>query len=148
MTIAINYKNNTPKKNSSNLILFIDEKFNISKLKKYILSSEYSFISDLLKTKDKKEKILDFDINSKRKIILVSLEQNSKASDVENIGAKFYNLFKGLKQSEYFLNSDTISINLKNSVGYFLHGLRLKSYSFDKYKSKKKNKKNYYKCNW
>ncbi len=141
MTIAINYKNKTPKKNSSNLILFIDEKFNISKLKKYILSSEYSFISDLLKNKDQKEKILDFDINSKRKIILVSLKQNSKASDVENAGAKFYNLFKGLKQSEYFLNSDTISINLKNSVSYFLHGLRLKSYSFDKYKSKKNTKK-------
>ena len=41
----------------------------------------------------------------------------------------------------YNLNSDTFSNKLKNIVGYFLHGLKLKSYSFEKYKTKK-NKKN------
>ena len=67
MTIAIYYKNRPQKKNLSNFILFVDEKFNISKLKKYILSSEYSYINDLLKTKDQKSRILDFDISSKKK---------------------------------------------------------------------------------
>ena len=67
MSIAINYKNTSIKKNSSNIVLFVDEKFNISGLKKYILSSEFSFISDLLKTKDLKKKIINFDINSKKK---------------------------------------------------------------------------------
>ena len=37
--------------------------------------------------------------------------------------------------------SDTISINLKPDAIYeFLHGMRLKSYSFDRYKSKKDSK--------
>ena len=40
MTIQINYKNNILKKVSSNLILFVDDKFNISGLKKHIASSE------------------------------------------------------------------------------------------------------------
>ena len=68
MTITINYKNNVPKKDSFNLVLFVDEKFNISSLKKYVLSKEYSYIFDLLKTKDLKKKIISFDINSKKKM--------------------------------------------------------------------------------
>ena len=137
MPISINYKNNLNKKNSSNLILFVDEKFNISGLKKYISSSEYSFVSDLIKTKDLKKKIINIDVNSKRKIILVSIDKNLTNSDVENLGAKSYDLFKDIKQNEYCLNSDTATNKLKNIVGYFLHGLKLKSYSFDKYKTKK-----------
>ena len=137
MTITINYKNNVPKKDSYNLVLFIDEKYNISSLKKYVLSSEYSYIFDLLKTNDLKKKIISFDINSKKKIILISLKQNLASSDAENLGAKFYDILKNNKQTEYCVNSDTTIGKLKNVVGYFLHGLKLKSYSFEKYKSKK-----------
>ncbi len=90
MYIAINYKNTKNKKNSTNLVLFVDQKFNISGLKKHISHSEFYFISDLLKTKDLKKKIINFDINSKKKIILVSLKKNLTGSDVENLGAKFY----------------------------------------------------------
>ena len=52
MTIQINYKSNSLKKVSSNLILFVDDKFNISGLKKHISSYEFLYISDLLKTID------------------------------------------------------------------------------------------------
>ena len=138
MPIAINYKNNGLKKSSSNLILFVDEKFKTSTLKKQISKSEYSYIDDLLKTKDLKKKIVIFDISSKRKIILISLNRNLTNSDSENLGAKFYDLFKEGTQSEFILNSDSIPDKLKNFVGYFLHGMRLKSYKFEKYKTKKK----------
>ncbi len=141
MSVQIIYKNSTSKKNISNAIFFVDEKFNISNLKKHILGSEYSYLNDLLKTKDFKKKILDFDINSKKKIILVSLKKNLKNSDLENLGAKFYDLFKNSKSIEYELNSDAISNKFKNIVGYFLHGLRLKSYTFEKYITKKRNNK-------
>ena len=67
MTVQINYKKNLLKKNTSNLVLFAGEKFNISSLKKHILSSEYTFISDLLKTTDLKKKIVTFDLSSKKK---------------------------------------------------------------------------------
>ena len=67
MNIEINFKNGVSSKSSGNSILFVDEKFDVSTLKKHILSSEYSYISDLLETKDDKEKIITFDINSKKK---------------------------------------------------------------------------------
>ena len=67
MTIQINYKNNGLKKVSSNLVLFVDEKFNINSVKKYISSTEYSYISDLLKNSDLKKQLLLFEINSKKK---------------------------------------------------------------------------------
>ena len=137
MSIAINYKNSSTSKNLANHILFINEKFNISTLKKHISSSEYVLISDLIKTKDPKEKILTFEINSKKKIILVSFKKNISNSEVENLGAKFYAKLKGYKQKEYNLNSDTIFNQSKNIIGHFLHGLKLKSYQFDKYKTKK-----------
>ncbi len=137
MSVKINYKSNLTKKNSSNLILFCDEKFNILALKKHFLGNEYSFVKDLLKTKDLKKQILSFELNSKRKIILISLKKNIKNSDLENLGGKFYDLFKDFKQNDYVLDLDSASSKLKNFVGYFLHGLRLKSYNFDKYKTKK-----------
>ena len=141
MSISIQYKTNPLEKNSTNLVLFIDEKFNILSLKKYISRSEHSFISDLIKTKDLKKKIITFDISSKRKIILVALKKNLTNSEVENLGAKFYNLCKDFIQSKYTINSETIINNSKNTIGYFLHGIKLKSYSFEKYKTKK-NKNN------
>ena len=51
MTIQIKYKSNNLKKILSNLVLFVDEKFNISRLKKHISNSEFSYISDILKKK-------------------------------------------------------------------------------------------------
>ena len=67
MTVTINYIKNSSSKNQSNIVLFVDEKFNISNLKKHISISEFSFIKDLIKTKDLKKKILTFDLNSKKK---------------------------------------------------------------------------------
>ena len=140
MTVQINYKNKFSKKETSNLVLFVDEKFNISTLKKHILSSEYSYILDLVKTKDRKKKIVTFDINSKKKIILVAFKNKLTNSDAENLGAKFYDLFKDSKSHNYNINTDTVPNSYKNFIGYFLHGIKLKSYHFDKYKTKKKTK--------
>ena len=140
MNIKINFKKQVFNKSSENLILFVDENFNISSLKKNILNSDYSYISDLLKTRDSKKKIITFDINSKRKIILVSLKRNVTNSEVENLGADCYKIIKELKKSNFFINSDTATNKSKNFVGHFLHGIKLKSYLFEKYKSKKTNK--------
>ena len=49
MTVQIKYKNNLLNKNTANLVYFVDDKFNISSLKKHVLSTEFSFISDLFK---------------------------------------------------------------------------------------------------
>ena len=137
MTIQINYKTSNSKKVSSNLVLFVDEKFNISGLKKHISNSEFSYISDLLKNSDLKKSLLVFEINSKKTIFLVSIKKDIKTSDIENLGAKFHSYINYDKQNDYFINSDTASSKIENFVGYFLHGIKLKSYEFNIYKSKK-----------
>ena len=140
MTIQINYKNTGSKKNPINLVLFVDEKFNIDSLKKSISNNEYSYISDLLKTSDLKKNLLFFEINSKKTIFLISIKKDLKTSDIESLGAKFHGYINYDKKNDYFVNSDTADIKIKNFVGYFLHGLKLKSYEFNIYKSKKDTK--------
>jgi leucyl aminopeptidase len=140
MTVQINYKTISLKKTISNLILFVDEKFDISGLKKYISNSEFSYISDLLKNSDLKKDLLVFEINSKKTIFLASIKKNIKTSDIENLGAKFHGYIDYDKKNDYVINSDTVSSKIKNFLGYFLHGIKLKSYEFNIYKTKKNKK--------
>jgi len=140
MTVQINYKNSGLKKKLNNLVLFVDKNFNISGLKKHISSSEFSYISDLLKTSDTKKKLLVFEINSKKKIFLVSIKEDLKTFEVESLGAEFFGYINYGKKSEYFVNTDTITSKIENFLGYFLHGLKLKSYEFNIYKSKKEKR--------
>jgi len=139
MTIQINYKNIGLKKDLTNLVLFVDENFNINSLKKYLSNLEFSYIFDMLKNSDLKKNLLFFEVNSKKTVFLVSIKKDIKISDIENLGAKFHSYINYDKKKEYFVNSDTINGKIKNFVGYFLHGLKLKSYEFNIYKSKKKN---------
>ena len=78
----------------------------LNNLKKFISNSEFSYINDLLKTSDLKKNILVFELNSKKKIILISIKNNIKSSDVENLGAEFYGKINYGKNAEYFLNSE------------------------------------------
>ena len=137
MSIQINYKSRGLNTTTANLILFVDESFNINGLKKNISSTEFSYISDLLKNSDLKKDLLYFEINSKKTIFLVSIKKDLKVSDIESLGAKFHGYINYDKKNDYFVNSDTINTKIENFVGYFLHGLKLKSYEFNIYKSKK-----------
>ena len=132
MSIKINYLNKAINKSSNNLVFFTDEKFNISNLKKYISNNEFSYIKDLLKTSDLKKNIFVFEINSKKKIILISIKKDLKSFDVENLGGEFYRYINYGKNSEYFINSDSIIGKHENFTDYFLHGLKLKSYELNK----------------
>ena len=140
MNIKINFKNQLFNKLKGNLILFVDEEFNISSLKKYISSTEYSYIFDLLKTKDLKKKIITFEINSMKKIILVSFKKKFSNFDAQNLGAECYMILSESKMIENNFNTETIQNKSKNLIGHFLHGMRLKSYKFEKYKTKKNKK--------
>ena len=81
MAVQINYKKNLIKKNGINSIFFVDEKFNISGLKKHISSSEYSYVKDFIKIKDLKKKVL--------KLIIIILLFNC----VQIIRLKLYKIF-------------------------------------------------------
>ena len=140
MPIKISYSKNTSKKSNSNLILFCNEKLNLIGLKKNLSKSEFSYISELIKKRQSKQNLFLFEINARKKIVLVSIKNNLKISDIESLGAEFYKKINYGKSSEYFLISDSVISNHKDFLGHFLHGVKLKSYEFTKYKSKKNNR--------
>ena len=140
MPIKISYSKKTSSKITTNIVLFSDEKFNVSHLKKFISNTELTYIQDLLKTSDLKKDLFVYEVNSKKKIILISIKNNSKSVDMENLGATLYSRINYGKSSEYFLNSDSIVGKNENFLGHFLHGLKLKSYAFNKYKTKKEKR--------
>ena len=55
MSVKINYLKKKANKSKGNIVLFADEKFNIKNPKEYLSNSEFSYISDLLKTSDLKK---------------------------------------------------------------------------------------------
>ena len=65
MSLKINYLKKT-NLNSNHLVLFTNDNFKINGLKKYLSNSEFSYISELLKSSDLKKNILLFDLNSKK----------------------------------------------------------------------------------
>ena len=140
MSIKINYSNKAISKSSTNLVLFVDENFNTNGLKKIISNTEFSYISDLLKICDLKKNLLAFEVNSKKKIILISIKKNLENIDVENLGAEFYSYINYKNKGEFIINADSIKSKIDDFIGYFLHGLKLKSYKFNIYKSKKEKK--------
>ncbi len=140
MSIKLNYLNKSSSKISSNLVLFCDEKYNINGLKKYLSNNEFSYISDLLKITDLKKNLFIYDVSSKKKIILISIKKNLKSAEIESLGAEFCKKVNHGKNNEYLILSDSITEKNDNFLGYFLHGLKLKSYEFKKYKTKKETR--------
>ncbi len=137
MTVKINYLKKRTNKSSGNIILFSNDKFKIKSLVKYLSASEHKYINDLLNTSDLKKNLFVFDINAKKKIVLISVKNNLNTSEIENLGAEFYGKINTGVKSEYFIISDSIESKNENFLGYFLHGIKLKSYEFKKYKTKK-----------
>ena len=68
------------------------------------------------------------------------LKKNLKTSEIENLGAEFYARVNYGKNSEYLIITDSIISKNKNFLGHFLHGVKLKSYDFNKYKTKKESR--------
>ena len=135
MTVQVSYKN---KISSNNIVLFVDHIFNTKPIEKYLTKIELNYINGLIKQKDLKKNFHLFEINSKKKIILISLKKNLEAFEIENLGAEFYNFIKTNNISKLSINSHTIKNEFQDDpTGRFLHGLKLKAYEFNLYKYKK-----------
>ncbi len=140
MPINIKYSSKISNPKSGNIVLFSDEKFNVTNLKKYLSNPEFYYINDLIKTSDLKKNLFVFELNSKKKIVLISIKNNLKNSDIENLGAEFFGRINHGKKIDYSIILDTIKTKNNNFISHFIHGLKLKSYDFKKYKSKKENR--------
>ena len=137
MSININYTKKKPNETHGNIVIFSNENFKVDSYTKYLSTTEIQYIKDLLKTYDVKKNLFIFEANSKKKIVLISIKKNLKTFEIENLGAEFYQRVNYGKNSEYTIISDSVQSKNENFLGFFLHGLKLKSYKFKKYKSKK-----------
>ena len=143
MSIKISYKKQINEKLIKNYVLFSDDGFKIHALNEMTLGNKASFIKEIIKKNEsKKGNFLAFNINSIQRIILISLKKKTNSLENEKIGADFYNFIK----SNSFFDLTLVEKNIKaarknnsNILEEFLHGVELKSYEFNKYKSKKKN---------
>jgi len=138
MTTQINFYNKFKEKLSDNCAIFFDFSKKYIDTNRIFSKAEIIFINEVVKDISVKDDFYLFNLSSKKKIILI----NSKKlldQDIEILGAKFFDFMKLNKIKSIILNSEDKSISdNKNLVLRFLHGLNLKSYEFNLYKSKKK----------
>jgi len=142
MSIKITLKNNTKDNQVKNYVLFCDENFKINGLNKLSLNKQSKLINDSIQSNNlKKKDIIFFNINPIQKIILIKIKKNQSSLESEKIGAKFFNFMK----SNFIFSSNLFDENIKNItttnkdfLNDFIHGIKLKSYHFKKYKSDNK----------
>ena len=145
MSIKITHKSNKSESSIDNFAFFTDEKFQIYSLRKLSIYNQSNQINKIIGTFNDldKKNFLFFNISSTKKVLLIKVKDNQKFIENEKIGAKFYDYLKSesnLKLTFFEPNIKESSGKNKNFFDEFIHGLKLKSYIFDKYKSDKKNK--------
>ena len=140
MTVQVIYKNGVKLTNKGVFAIFTDENFKIIKNDKLLTRNEIVFLTKILKSKSKKKKIISVDINSDKTIVLISSKKNISLNDFENLGSTFYDFIKSNGFKSLSILIDSLSGNVTTSSSHFVHGLKLKSYEFQKYKSKKTDK--------
>ena len=133
MTSKINYIDKLSKTSSTNLAIFVEEKVNTKLLANFFSKKQISYIEQMLKKKTFEKKINSFDLDIKKSIIFITLSKNS---NYQNLGANFYDFVKNNNLDNISILFESISNLNKNSVNNFLHGIKLKSYEFNLYKSK------------
>ncbi len=144
MSIKISFKKNIANKYIKNYVLFTGEDFKINSLNKLFSQKDSNFVVKAIKSSvTKNNDILIFNFNSQQKIILIKLKNNQSTLDNEKKGAKFFNFIKqNSLQQLTFLEANIKNTNSSNKffLEEFLHGLELKSYTFNRYKTKKQTR--------
>ena len=145
MSIKLSIKKSYNEKIVKNYVFFTNENFKIDAiLDKSVVSKFSNQIKKTINSSDLKNKeFLSFNLNPSQKIILIKIKKNQSSLENEKIGAKFFNYTKSnsfYKISFFEQNINQIKSNSKYFFDEFILGVKLKSYIFDKYKTKKNNK--------
>ena len=142
MSIKISFNKNFAEKSVKNYVFFCDHDFKIYGLKKLQINHQSSLINKTINSnKSEDKKILLFNLNPDQRIILIKIKKALSSTDNEKKGANFYNFLKSnqIFHSTFFEeNIKDVAAKNKLFINEFFHGLELKSYEFDKYKSKRK----------
>ena len=141
MIIKINYTKNINKNQISNYALLLNNFNNLNELKSLFTKFEINSIKEILKNLNLNKNIISFNLDSKKNFFLIKTNENLNKFEIENLGAEFYEYIKNLSLKSLFINPLSINkdIDKESLTNYFLHGLKLKSYEFNIYKSNTKN---------
>ena len=121
---------------SGSIVFFTNKKFEIRNIAGLLNPSENNLIKKSLKNNYKKKEIFSFDISHSQKIIVYSSKDNKNS--FEKDGAKLYEFFIKENLNKIHIFGDTIeNSNIIKCLHELVHGMKLKSYSFNKYLTKK-----------
>ena len=142
MTLKIKYLDGK-KSSSKNKAIILAKESKISDFKGIfddnINQKVINFLKNNKKTKD--NKIFSLNLDFDQKLIIILLVKKNDFFQSEKIGAKFYDYVKNNGVNEVLILGSNFSSVIHNiKFDSFLHGAELKSYEFNLYKSKKKNK--------
>ena len=143
MSIKISIKKKINIKQVKNYVFFTNENFEIYGLAKVFEKKEINEIRKTINSNiSKKKDFLLFNINPTQRIILIKINKQLSSKYVEKKGAELFSFIK----SNYILDLALFEQNIygnylqnKNFLDEFIHGINLKSYKFNKYKSKDDN---------
>ncbi len=142
MTLKIKYLNKKigPSKNKA---LFLSKDTKISDFKGIFDHKIDQKIFNLLKNSKKIDdnKISALNLDFDKKLIIILTAKKNDFFQSEKLGAKFYDYIKTNNINDVLIiGSNFKSVSNKIEFESFLHGAELKSYEFNLYKSKNKNK--------
>ena len=121
---------------SGSIIFLANEQFEIRNINKILNLSQNNLFKKNLKNNNKKKDIFSFDISHNQKIIIISLKKNQKS--FEKTGAKLFEFLKNQNLNKIHIFGDTVESSDKiKCLHELVHGMKLKSYYFDKYLTKK-----------
>ncbi|WP_075522791.1 leucyl aminopeptidase [Candidatus Pelagibacter communis] len=134
------------KKTTGDLVIFYTEKYKLIELNYYFKNQEIDYINQIINSKSiraNNKKLSIFNLNPSQRIVIVPVKPGQTSFENEKSGAKFYEFLKSnFVFSISILDKNAKFFSKKNKffLNEFLHGLQLKSYEFNKYKTKDESK--------
>ena len=142
MSVQVVYKNKVKSSISDTVVLFVDDKYKINLPNNLINNDEALFLNKILKNKkSSKNKIFIVNINEKKTALIIFYEKKNTINDFEKLGASCFEFLEKNSLNSILINNAGILVKNANILlDHFIHGINLKSYKFQTYKSKKSKK--------
>ena len=129
------------------LALFVSEKYTYTNKKNILSASIVQKIDSFLhkiKNKESNEGIISFDISNTQKCFIIKVNKKHETYFPQECGGNFYSYLKkikDIKKLDFYPDSlDFEKEDLSRFFSKFIFGFNLKSYTFNKYKTLKKEK--------
>ncbi len=139
MNLKINYLTKYLNSSSKNSAFFLKNSTKVSELSKIVGDKSLAASLDKLKKNEnftKKKTITSINQNVDKKLIIIWLNKNLSSNEIEKLGAKFFDFLKVNSIEEVTVFGPSLNDENKNyKIEEFIHGMELKSYSFEIYKS-------------